>query len=100
MRTISATAQAAGWPWPLNLPCRMMKSTVAAAKWFSWRKRRGPVLDQAEQPVAAGRNMRAVLDVARPPESLGGDIVALVERGIERVQHDPGAVIFGRRVHG
>src|SRR5258708_15122834 len=49
-------------------------------------QRRGQGLDQVKKPVTAGRNMRAVLDVTRRPEALGGSVVALVEKGIERAQ--------------
>jgi len=42
-------------------------------------QRRGQDLDQVKEPVAARRNMCAVLDVARRPEALGGSVVALVE---------------------
>ncbi|MEA2894553.1 MAG: hypothetical protein QOJ84_168, partial [Bradyrhizobium sp.] len=49
-------------------------------------QRRGQGLDQAKQPVAAGRNMRAVLDVTRRSEALGGSVVALVEKRIKRVK--------------
>jgi hypothetical protein len=34
-------------------------------------QRRGQGLDQVKEPVTAGRNMCAVLDVARRPEALG-----------------------------
>ena len=49
-------------------------------------QRRGQGLDQVKEPVTAGRNMCAVLDVTRRPEALGGSVVALVEKGIKCVQ--------------
>lgn len=41
-------------------------------------QRRGQALDQAKEPVAAGRNMSAVLDVTRRPEALLGSVVVRV----------------------
>jgi hypothetical protein len=55
---------------------------------------RGEGLDQAKEPVTAGRNMCAVLDVTRRPEALGGSVVALVEEGIKRVQDGLDAAVF------
>jgi hypothetical protein len=58
-------------------------------------QRCGQAPDQVKEPVAAGRNMCAVLDVARRPEALGGSVVALVEKGIKRVQDglDPASLL-------
>src|SRR5712671_4139348 len=60
-------------------------------------QRRGQALDQAKQPVAAGRNMGAVLNVARRPEPLGGRVVALVEQGIERGENGLDMAVFVAR---
>src|SRR6516225_7443725 len=56
----------------------------------------GQALDQAKEPVAAGRNMCAVLDIVRRPQTLGRRIVALVEEGIERVQDDFNQIFAAR----
>src|SRR5882757_4289979 len=63
-------------------------------------QRRGQGLDQAKQPVTAGRNMCAVLDVTRRPEALGGGVVALVEEGIKRVQDGLDVAVFTGLDHG
>jgi len=42
-------------------------------------QRRGQGPDQVKEPLTAGRNMCAMLDVARRPEAFGGNVVALVE---------------------
>ena len=60
-------------------------------------QRRGQGLDQVKEPVTAGRKMCAVLDLARRPEALGGSVVALVEKGIERVQDGLDAAVFAAR---
>ena len=57
-------------------------------------QRRGQGLDQVKEPVTAGRNMCAVLDVTRRPEALGGSVVALVEKGIKRVEDGLDAAVF------
>src|SRR5258708_32743873 len=61
-------------------------------------QRRGQGLDQVKKPVTAGRNMCAVLDVTRGPEALGGSVVALVEKGIERVQDGLDVAVRAGRV--
>jgi hypothetical protein len=53
-----------------------------------WRR-----ADQVEQAVAAGRDVGAVLDIAIRPETLGGDVVALVKKGFESLQHE-GPILF------
>src|SRR5258708_18942975 len=60
-------------------------------------QRRGQGLDQAKKPVTAGRNMCAVLDVTRRPEALGGSVVALVEKGVKRVQDGLDVAVFAAR---
>jgi hypothetical protein len=56
---------------------------------------RGP-FDQAEKPLASGRNVRTVLNVVRRPETLRGGVVPLVEKGFEGVQDDLDVVGHGR----
>jgi hypothetical protein len=60
-------------------------------------QRRGQGLHHAKEPVTAGRNMCAVLNVARRPEALGGSVVALVEKGIKRVEDGLDAAVFAAR---
>jgi len=48
-------------------------------------QRRGQSLDEVEQPMPPGRNMRAVLDVVRGPKALRLGIVALIEERVERM---------------
>src|ERR1700694_4371873 len=48
---------------------------------------RGP-FDQGEKSLASGRNVRAVLNVVRRPETLRGGVVPLVEKSFEGVQDD------------
>jgi hypothetical protein len=47
-----------------------------------WRR-----ADQVEQAVAAGRDVGAVLDIAIRPETLGGDIVALVKKTVSKASN-------------
>src|ERR1700678_803573 len=61
--------------------------------WFvlqRWRK----TLDEIEQTDTTGRDMSAVLNVFRRPESFRGRIIALVEECVERFQHE-GFVLLG-----
>src|SRR5258708_36529728 len=55
-----------------------------------WRK----ALDEIEQALTTGSNVRAVLDVLRWPKLLGSRVVTLVEECVERFQ-DEGLVLFG-----
>src|SRR5439155_6522014 len=57
-------------------------------------QRRGHGPDQAEQPLTAGRNVCAVLDVIRRPEALGRSVVALVEQRIKRSQDGLDVLVF------
>jgi hypothetical protein len=63
-------------------------------------QRVGQTLDNVEKPFAAGRNMRAVLDVVRRPEALRCSIVTLIEERIERIQNNLYVSLFGGRSHG
>jgi hypothetical protein len=56
-------------------------------------QRIGQSLDEAEEPLTAGWNMCAVLDVTRGPETLRSIVVTLIEEGIKRVQNDLHAVL-------
>lgn len=51
--------------------------------------------DQVEQPVAAWRDVGAMLNVAIGPEPFGGGVVALVEQRVEGFE-DERLVLFGR----
>jgi hypothetical protein len=50
-----------------------------------WRK----AFDETEQALAAGRDMRAVLDVTWRPKLLGHSVVTLVEERVEGFQDKP-----------
>src|SRR6202022_1871073 len=45
-------------------------------------------LDQREEALASRRNVRAVLDVIRRPETLRSGVVPLVEKRFESLQHE------------
>src|SRR5258708_16004158 len=47
---------------------------------------RRKALDEIEQALTTGGNVRAVLDVVRGPKPLGSRVVTLVEQRIERFQ--------------
>src|ERR1700682_3462433 len=47
---------------------------------------RRKALDEIEQALTTGSNVRAVLDVVRGPKPLGSRVVTLVEQRIERFQ--------------
>src|ERR1700722_3073943 len=51
-------------------------------------------LNEVEQTLATRRDMSAVLNVVRRPQSFRGGIIALVEECVERSQ-DEGLVLFG-----
>ena len=51
-------------------------------------------LNEIEQTLTTGSNVRAVSDVVRRPKLLGSLLDTLVEQRIERVQ-DEGLVLFG-----
>src|SRR2546430_7782171 len=48
----------------------------------------GCALDQREEALASGRNVRAVLNVVRRPETLRSGVVPLVEKRFEGLQHE------------
>src|ERR1700730_7428558 len=52
---------------------------------FIFESRR-KALDEIEQALTTGSNVRAVLDVVRGPKPLGSRVVTLVEQRIERFQ--------------
>src|ERR1700722_3174765 len=54
-------------------------------------------LNQAEEPVAPWRYMRAVLNIVRRPELLGCDEVLPIEQGLERFENE-GLVSLERRL--
>ena len=45
-------------------------------------------LDQSEESVASGSDVRAVLDVIRRPEPFRCRVIALIEQGFERFEND------------
>src|ERR1700688_3827276 len=53
----------------------------------------GHALDQREEALASRRNVRAVLNVARRPETLRSGVVLLVEKRFEGFQHE-GLILF------
>ena len=50
------------------------------------RLRRG--FNEVEEPVSSGLDVSAMLNVLGRPETLRGNVVSLVEQGIECLQHD------------
>src|SRR5258708_33374902 len=48
----------------------------------------GCALDQREEALASRRNVRAVLNVVRRPETLRSGVVPLVEKRFESLQHE------------
>ena len=54
----------------------------------------GQSANKVEQPVAARRNVGAMLNIALRPEALRGNIVAFVEQRVEGFEHEP-LVLFG-----
>src|SRR5258708_21949105 len=53
----------------------------------------GCTLDQREEALASRRNVRAVLNVVRRPETLRSGVVPLVEKRFESLQHE-GLIFF------
>jgi hypothetical protein len=51
-------------------------------------QRRRQALDEIEEALAAGSDVRAVLDVCGRPVALSRDIVSLVEQGIEGLKDE------------
>src|SRR5205085_5931413 len=51
-------------------------------------QRRRHALDEVEEALAAGSNVRAVLDVRGRPIALSRDVVSLVEQGIEGLKYE------------
>src|SRR5882757_5077507 len=85
------------WPEAAEPPMENDEITRRRRNVVLVAQRRGQGLDQTKESVTARRNMCAVLDVARRPEALGGGIVALVEKGIKRVQDDLHAAVLAAR---
>ena len=67
------------WPETAEPPMENDEITSRRRNVVLVAQRRGQALDQVKEPVTAGRNMCAVLDVTRRPEALGGGVVPLVE---------------------
>src|SRR5437588_5769504 len=51
-------------------------------------QRRRHALDEVEEALAAGSDVRAVLDVCGRPVALSRDVVSLVEQGIEGLKYE------------
>src|SRR5712671_6678032 len=51
-------------------------------------QRRRHALDEVEEALAAGSDVRAVLEVGGRPVALGRDVVSLVEQGIEGLNYE------------
>ncbi|MFC4607322.1 hypothetical protein ACFO9E_05765 [Streptomyces maoxianensis] len=55
---------------------------------------RREALDQVEEPLPAGRDVSAVLDVVGGPEPLGSGVVPLVEQSVESFTDDGFVPVF------
>src|SRR5262249_2708538 len=62
-------------------------------------QRRREASDEVEQALEAGCDVRAVLDVPGRPVPLGRSVVALVEQGIEGLQHQALVPVLCRLTH-
>src|SRR5258706_8446853 len=58
----------------------------------------GCALDQREEALASGRNVRAMLNVVRRPETLRSGVVPLVKQGVKGLQHK-GLILFLNCLH-
>src|SRR5260370_22637740 len=94
MRTISAAIQFTAAPNPLNRPCTITSSLSHDRSWLILHSVGRKALDQIEQALTTGSNVRAVLDVVRRPKLLCGSIIVLVKECVERFQNE-GLVLFG-----
>jgi hypothetical protein len=65
---------------------------------ISQRRREAP--DQIEETVAAGLDMRAVLDVVGRPVAISRHIVSLIEQRIEGFQDQRFVARFNGTIHG
>ena len=79
---------------PVHRIAAALKSAVHDDKIFIRHNRSGFVLqrrrnafDEIEEAVPARRDMSAVLNIGRRPETFSGRIVPLVEQGVERFKH-------------
>src|SRR6266403_1258646 len=80
---------------PVHREAEVRKSSVHDHKIFFGHNRsmlifesRRKALDEIEQALTTGSNVRAVLDVVRGPKPLGSRVVTLVEQRIERFQDE------------
>src|SRR5690349_23070935 len=62
-------------------------------------QRRRQRFDEIEQPIPTSRNMGAVLNVVRRPETLRFSIIALIEERVEGIQNNLYVAFLGRRAH-
>src|SRR5712671_6521981 len=62
-------------------------------------QRRRHALDEVEEALAAGSDVRAVLDVRGRPVALRRDVVALVEQGIEGLKYEGLIPLLFRLTH-
>src|SRR5207244_13280087 len=63
-------------------------------------QRRRHALDQVEEALATGSDVRAVLDVGGRPVALRRDVVSLVEQGIEGLKYECLILLVVRLTHG
>src|SRR5439155_27149305 len=62
-------------------------------------QRRRQALDEVEEALAAGSDVRAVLDVRRRPVALSREVVSLVEQGIEGLKYECFIPLLCRLTH-
>jgi hypothetical protein len=96
---MSAAIQFAGAPNPEKRPWTMTKPPSATMRPGSYFQRRREALDEVEEALAAGCDVRAVLDVVGRPEPLGGCVVAPVEQRIEGLKHECFILLLYRLTH-
>src|SRR5438105_570972 len=63
-------------------------------------QRRRYALDEVEESLAAGSDVRAVLDVGGRPVALRRDIASLIEQGLEGLQYECLVPLLFRLTHG
>src|SRR5580692_7240434 len=62
-------------------------------------QRRRRALDEVEEALAAGSDVRAVLDVCGRPVALSRSVISLVEQGIEGLQYEGLIPLLFRLTH-
>src|SRR5882757_401108 len=77
-----------GCPEPRKPPMNDDEVTIGHDRPGLVLQRRRQALDEVEEALAAGSDVRAVLDVGGRPVALSGDVVSLVEQGIEGLEYE------------